>query len=303
MVVCVCVYPAGTAQGFKQHSPQIPYSELTGRTQFICGKVSNVTSLSVEVNKRVLPYDYLVLCTGVRTRSMMKPQAVTLDHRVDSLATIHLKDRRENVLVIGGGPSGIEFAACSKMANPFAKVTVVSASPTLLPNMRDNSIVQGVVLERLTSLGVNVVLNEKVVGSGHSGGTFAFTNPNVPRIPADRVVWCNGPLPNTAFLRPTFGHILDSIGRIKVIRTLQVIGHSNVFAGGDVCMRYAFEEKTVVTALSHASIISKNILRLVKGQSPAEHSEVKGMHCAVIDMGQATGIQINVSVVVAVVMY
>ncbi len=46
---------------------------------------------------------------------------------------------------------------------------------------------------------------------------------------------------------------------------MQVVGHKHIFAGGDVCMRFAFEEKCVSTALSHASTIAANIHRLVDG--------------------------------------
>ena len=55
----------------------------------------------------------------------------------------------------------------------------------------------------------------------------------------------------------------------QVVRTLQVVGAPNIFAGGDVCMRYAFEEKCVRTALRHAAVIAGNILRMMLGKATA----------------------------------
>jgi hypothetical protein len=82
--------------------------------------------------------------------------------------------------------------------------------------------------------------------------------------------------------------------RGQVVRTMHVVGSTNVFAGGDVCMRYAFEEKSVRTALRHASVISTNIIRQAQGESAVEHSEERGIHKTVVSLGFATGAIISV---------
>jgi NADH dehydrogenase FAD-containing subunit len=75
---------------------------------------------------------------------------------------------------------------------------------------------------------------------------------------------------------------------------MQVAGYKHVFAGGDVCMRYTFEEKTVTTALSHAAAIARNIQRVEKGMKPVDHQEIRGLFEAVIDFGGKPGLKVTV---------
>lgn len=116
------------------------------------------------------------------------------------------------------------------------------------------------------------------------------------RISPDSVVWCTGTVPNTSFLKNGFSSILDPAGRVKVLRTMQVVGYKHIFAGGDVCMRFAFEEKCVETALSHANVIVRNILRLSEGQKLSDHREVRGMNDQIIDFGPGPGLCIKVNI-------
>ncbi len=75
---------------------------------------------------------------------------------------------------------------------------------------------------------------------------------------------------------------------------MQLVGQKHIFAGGDVCMRFAFEDKSVPTALAHASVIAKNITRIHTGKKPIEHEEARGMSDAVIDFGPEAGLRVQV---------
>jgi hypothetical protein len=63
-------------------------------------------------------------------------------------------------------------------------------------------------------------------------------------------------------------------------------------------MRFAFEEKSVSTALAHAHTIVDNILGLRDGKKVIEHEEVRGMQDAPLDLGLRTGLLIQVRVCV-----
>jgi hypothetical protein len=84
---------------------------------------------------------------------------------------------------------------------------------------------------------------------------------------ASAVFNCTGSKPNTAFLRKHFSDVLDEQGRVKVTPTLQVEGHTNVFAAGDVTA--IVEEKLSSAALAHAQVLAKNIIALASG-TPAK---------------------------------
>lgn len=61
-----------------------------------------------------------------------------------------------------------------------------------------------------------------------------------------------------------FSAQLDEDHRIKVNAFLQIEGHSNIFAAGDVT--FFKEEKLVERAVKQAEVVAENITRLTKGQ-------------------------------------
>lgn len=138
-------------------------------------QVTHVTPHSVDVNYRRIPYDYLVIATGARARSMLKPQCVTKLQRQQSISACSAPSvTPRNVVVIGGGPSAIEYAALAKTANPTATVSLYSDTPSLLPRVKDGGAVHDTVLKRLQEVGVDVHLGRRLIGSGANDGTFTL---------------------------------------------------------------------------------------------------------------------------------
>ncbi|KAJ2707903.1 hypothetical protein H4R19_004855, partial [Coemansia spiralis] len=67
----------------------------------------------------------------------------------------------ESVLVVGGGPVGVEVAGYVAAAYPAKSVTLVHSRDRLLPEQFRVALSNGAV-EKLSSLGVKVVLNDRV---------------------------------------------------------------------------------------------------------------------------------------------
>ncbi|KAJ1718631.1 hypothetical protein LPJ61_006538, partial [Coemansia biformis] len=111
---------------------------------------------------RRLYYDYLVLATGGQAPA---PVNVTGRTKEEGLAEIRalrqgLEDA-ESVLVVGGGPVGVEVAGFVAATYPAKSVTLVHSRDRLLPEQFRVGVSNGAV-EKLSSLGVNVVLRDRV---------------------------------------------------------------------------------------------------------------------------------------------
>ncbi|KAI9137823.1 hypothetical protein BKA69DRAFT_1087896, partial [Paraphysoderma sedebokerense] len=80
-----------------------------------------------------------------------------------------------------------------------------------------------------------------------------------------------GPQPQSSFMKERFAPYIDDRKRIKVLPSLQLPGHANILAGGDVTT--IKEEKTAYAALISAVTIARNICRLEKGKDPLLQGE------------------------------
>lgn len=59
---------------------------------------------------------------------------------------------------------------------------------------------------------------------------------------------------------------MDSANYVKILPTFQLPGHSNIFAAGDIIAWK--EQKQAAKAAAHAGVVVKNVLAVLKGQSP-----------------------------------
>jgi NADPH-dependent 2,4-dienoyl-CoA reductase/sulfur reductase-like enzyme len=178
-VVIPCVCGALFADGISARSDlpvNVPLQQVLHNTEFVCGKVTSVTPHTVEVNYQKIPFDYLVVASGARARSMLKPQCVSAAHRVGSISAQAQSASVSSLLVVGSGPSAVEYAAVAKSARPSLDVTLCCDATRLLPRIKDGQAVHDEVLSRLTDLGVHVRLHTRLVGSGNNEGTFAVAN-------------------------------------------------------------------------------------------------------------------------------
>ncbi|MDQ2789784.1 MAG: NAD(P)/FAD-dependent oxidoreductase [Actinomycetota bacterium] len=197
-------------------------------------------------------FDYLVLAAGAETNYFgiagMAEHSWPL-YTLDDAARLrmHLLNRLEETttadhaaepitaVVVGGGPTGVETAgALASMGQELVgpdhalRVTLVEAGPRLLAAFSPRSSRRA--LEDLRRRGVEVRLGDTVDSADAGGVTLADGH----RIDTDTVIWAAGVQANP--LARAFGLEVGRHGRILVDPTLQVPGHPNVFAAGDLAV-------------------------------------------------------------------
>ncbi len=213
------------------------------------------------LGNEVLRYDYLVLAFGGVTSYYGHPEWETyapglksLDDALRIRRQILLAfERAENsedaaqrrrlmtMIVVGGGPTGIELAgAFAELARHVlkrdfrridpgqARVVLVEAAPRLLAQFSERLAAKAAA--RLTRLGVEVRTNVRVdaIGDGFlrlGDGT---------RMESANIIWAAGVAASP--LTRTLGVNLDRAGRVQVNPDLSVPGHPEVFAIGDLAL-------------------------------------------------------------------
>ncbi|KAI8639862.1 hypothetical protein BD408DRAFT_391541 [Parasitella parasitica] len=232
---------------------------------------------NVKVNDEYIPFDYLVIATGSTYQSKLKSFDTSSLYRLSELSTEHqqLKQAR-SVLIIGGGLVGCELA--SEIANhtftaPYdhkKKITLVDSNNTLVH--RSSVKWQQNAVSYFKSLGVQVVLNEKIVDFD-SAETNTYLGSTGARYSGyNKVFIATGTSPCSQVIRDDgdvgFESCLDHWGRIRVKPTLQLEHwkYTHIFSGGDVTN--VREEKTGYAATLAGVCIARNICRMEKGKVP-----------------------------------
>ncbi len=264
-------------------------------------RVDNVTGVDTEkrlVNtvNQVFPYDYLILAMGSNTHffgvegaSEYALQLKTVENAIAIRNHILYRferalyetdpEKRRRMLafaIIGGGPTGVEFAGAlaELVRGPLSKdyaaldfkevrFLLLEASDHLLPGMPER--LQAYAMKRLQKMGVEV----------HLGATVTRITPESVSlkdgtvIPVETAIWTAGvhgaPPAQSGDL-----HILRN-GQVDVLPTLQVPGHPEVYITGDLAK---LEENghplpmVALLATQEGTMAAKNILRQLKGQAP-----------------------------------
>ncbi len=196
---------------------------------------------------------------------------------------------RSTVVVVGGGPTGVEMAgALSTMGPVFIgegvglRVILVEALPGLLSNFSKKSGERA--LNDLRRRGVEVRLDTKVA----SADAEAVELVGGERIKTHTVVWGAGI--RASSLGEKLGFDVAKNGAIIVGPDLQVPNRPGVFAAGDIAS--AVSKGQPVPALAPAAIqggkhVARQIQRLMDGQSTKPFSYRDKGIMAVIGRGNA----------------
>ena len=257
---------------------------------------------SIDLEHRVLGtdlgdvgYDYLVLTAGSATSyfglDSVEQTACTLRDLDDAemlrdrvlqafeAATTepNAGRRREltTTVVVGGGPTGVELAGALAelrrhgLARDYpdldlsgARIHLLEASDRLLPGFPQRS--QENAREKLFQMGVEVRLQAIVADADERGVTLKSGE----RVPAGVVIWVAGMrAPALADGLPTQKG--DS-GRIVVDHTLQLPGHPEVYAIGDMAHVGGPDVRPhpmmAPVAIQQGDLVSENIKRQLEGR-------------------------------------
>ncbi|MCU0660416.1 MAG: NAD(P)/FAD-dependent oxidoreductase [Candidatus Pacebacteria bacterium] len=254
---------------------------------------------NINLGERILSYDYLVIATGAETHYYNTPGAKqfglplksiddankiknTIIENFEAAARTQDADERKALLsfvIVGGGATGVEFAAelpqfCTLLLKRYFKyssiaaaditIKLITAGPELLshfaPALRTK------VMSHLAAQGVHVHLGmpiAKVTATGVQAkdGT---------EIISKNVFWLAGVKPVTLPFSDNTQIALSPSGRLETDAYLRVVGHTNIFAFGDMASTQDKDKKELPmlaqVAAAQAPIVAHNIIAAIQNK-------------------------------------
>jgi NADH dehydrogenase len=249
----------------------------------------------VILKNETLSYDYLVMGLGGVTSyfghpewEAVAPGLKTLDdavrirreillafERAETATTREERERLMTIVVVGGGPTGVELAgAFAELAKHVlvrdfrhidpsrARIVIIEASPTILSHLPPDLAASG--QRQLERMGVEIRTNTRVTAI-----TEGCVETSTGRICAANIIWGAGV--GATPITKKLGVPIDRAGRIKILPDLSVPGFPNAFAVGDM-----------------VTLVDKNGV-VVPGVSPAAMQE--GKHVAKIIRDELDGLK------------
>ncbi|KAK7263452.1 hypothetical protein RJT34_31042 [Clitoria ternatea] len=237
----------------------INHREYFKKGDLVVSTAVNITETEVFTEDgNQISYDYLVIATG-----HTEPIPKTRGERLDQYKGENAKIKSANsILIVGGGPTGVELAAEIAVDFPDKKVTIVHKGSRLLEYIGPKA--SRKTLKWLKSKKVDVKLEQSVDLNSFTEENRTYQTSNGETIEAIIHFLCIGKPLGSAWLRETLlKDDLDADGRIKVDEHLRVKGRSNIFAIGDITD--VKEIKQGVYAQGHAQLVAKNLKLLIEG--------------------------------------
>lgn len=207
--------------------------------QFVTGQAVYVDSARnrLLLEDRALPYDSLVVATGAQAhygRPGWARSAPALRSPADARQIAEtLKGSDGTVVVVGGGPAGVELAAHVARKWPARRVVLVDEGTMLLAHFPEG--LQREAERRLKKLGVEVRYQLHVIAVTASGVRVSGPNGR-ETVVGSAVLWAGG-VEGSAFGQALVQETraeTDEIGRIRVRPDLTVSGHPEIYVIGDL---------------------------------------------------------------------
>jgi NADH dehydrogenase FAD-containing subunit len=242
---------------YHQHL-MIPYNKFLKRTRIITDSLLHVTPEVVETKKVTLPFESLVISTGIDYPIFLKNKknVFTIKSGIEVVQYSEKVAQANTILIIGGGLIGTEVAGVLARAVSEKHIVLVHPHDRLLE--RNTKPVSQYAKKYLEEHGVQLIFKEKVVD--HKDGIFITDTHR--SVKADLGICCAGIIANPWFMKNFPSTVFTEHNALKVNKFLQLEGYPNIFVGGDITS--IPEEKTAACADRHGHIISENILRVVK---------------------------------------
>ncbi|XP_073126517.1 uncharacterized protein [Henckelia pumila] len=261
----------------------INHSDYLPKARVVTSAAAGITGTHVlTAQGHSIGYDYLVIATGhAHTGDFTKAE------RLRYFQAEQEKIKSANsILIVGGGPTGVELAAEISVDFPDKKVTLVHRGSRLLEFIGEKAGKKA--LNWLTSKKVEVILNQSVSLDSQTDGVYETSGGE--RIVADCHFLCAGQGIGSSWLKETIlRDSLDTEGRLMVDANLRIKDHPNAFAIGDITD--IPELKLGFLANNHALVAAKNLKLLMSGRNKTKLSTYKpGPAAAIVSLGRREGI-------------
>ena len=256
-----------------EHAIFMPYSNLLKNGQVIQGVVSSVTGTTVHVfGHDPIEADYVILASGSTYPFPAKYSSSKATVAKARLEQLHdALTSAGSVMLVGGGTVGIEMTGDLASAFPDLEIILVESGDSILSTPGYTQELRDAITEQLDELGVRVVTGSPLaylppIQAGQLG-RFSVQTHNGDQIEADIWFQCYGATANSGYLAGTeYEELLHPNGTIRVDPTLQVKGHSNVYAIGDITD--VRESKRADAARQQARVVIANITHQLEGGEP-----------------------------------
>lgn len=231
-------------------------------TRVLLGEVTgvDVERRAVSLGEQSIPYDHLILATGVRhdyfghddweasapglkeldDATRIRRRILLAFERAECGSDPSAQRRLLTFVIVGGGPTGVELAgaiaelARRALAADFrhidpksARILLCEAGERVLPTFPEA--LSRYARRALARLGVEVKLRSPVTDCGPSGVTVG-----TERVEAATVLWAAGVAASP--VARWLGIEADRLGRVPVAPDLSVPGLPEVFVAGDVAL-------------------------------------------------------------------
>ncbi len=257
-----------------------------------------------------MPYDYLLIANGVTTAYHGTPgakensfavysrsQAIairdTLFTRLERAAVRPDRDKGLSVVVIGGGPTGVEMAgalaelrdqglepAYPELEGDAFRITLVQRSEILKPFLPElRSYAQKQLQRRDVTVRLGAGVEEVCPDS------VRLSDGDV--LPSDLTIWATGVAPHEEVREWSLP--LDDGDRIKVGADLQVEGLRGVFAAGDVAIAPQDLPQLAQPAIQGGAHVARQIQRLIAGEQTEPFEYYDKGQLAIIGRRSAVG--------------
>lgn len=193
-----------------------------------------------------------VIATGSSPAVPPIPGLDAVDYLTNE-TVFNLRERPEHLIVVGGGPIGLEMAQAHRQLG--SKVTVLEAMQIMGPDDRD---LVAVVRARLEGEGISIHEGAKVVSVAAADGGVTVACEHEGRsfeVAGSHILVAAGRAPNLSDLNLDAAGIVHDKRGIEVDARLRTT-NKRVFAVGDVAGKYQFTH----IAGYHAGIVIRNIL-------------------------------------------
>lgn len=171
-----CVVPG------HEHKAFIPYGGnvadvIDGALRWVKDRVVSIDRAAVhlEGSDERIPYDYLVIATGSGVQDGL-PSRVNATDKLEGMKRLQAMQRgiadAKTVVVVGGGAAGVEVATDAKALYPEKHIILVHSRSAVMHRFGKG--LQVAAREGLERLGVELVLEERVVGEDSASGTVTL---------------------------------------------------------------------------------------------------------------------------------
>jgi NADH dehydrogenase FAD-containing subunit len=196
------------------------------------------------------------------------------------------RDGIAKVLIIGGGPAGVELAGnigrLARDHNTDAEITLASSRDRILPGLPEKA--SRLAQQSLSQRGIQILSNFRVVSMAQG----LVRSQSGQEIPYDVAILTVGIIPQPIFANS--GVETSEDGALLVNDYLQSTSHPDIFGAGD-CI--TFKERRLdrvgVYAVREAPILFRNLLAMVKGESLTAFKPQE-RYLLIFNMGDGSGL-------------